>query len=1053
MPDNTLLMSVTKLAATLGALYGLSRMMGGDYKEGARLVGLATLFLMVPEFIQRAVTVTASEDQYTTLAENVGSWYGGGTTSSLIKTCMVSGAQYGQQIWDVLTTFMIPQAGLLWCGILAWMRAVKGDSWALPIFIIMAGILAPLVAGGPAGRLPNAVVNGASEIVGALIEKNSTRSLEATGYGIDDFRMARASARLPIDLRPALITYQQAAKGALRDSPVASEVSMLDPEADDALATSYVQRTYLDPELAGPADNLGPPFLRPYYAGSLDPKVRIWTWPINAAGIWQCLSDDKGRLRDRLEWGDSTTIIPLGSGDGSTAASTLRANIQAVYDAYNDAMAGKTIEEIKTLLAANYIADGATTTDEIAADIERRATALQKANIELTRVNPPEVIDPPKILCHLVYGLRKEIQEYYRLHGAEYVRSERIDVLAPGFLTRRDFYGSFLFGGDLGIPVDDNSTDKATLQAWTAPSKAWTAYLSAPGVVADFGAGYGRTTAADAAGTLDDQGFFSKLFYGVTMWTGLELISTVLKVAVPFCKYVVPWVAALAFFFLMVSYPIFAATSFFPGRWQVMFDWARSVMWVMSWAFCYHIGRAWMDGGGPPLDLGDASWFQRRAATNIWEVLGVIMILAAPAFTTVVLGASASAMQNIGGSLMSMGMRLAGASAMLGSIVMVAVTAGVAKLAAIPIAAASGASASAGAAGAGAAGAGAAGAGAAAQAGSAAVTGASVASTGGSLASTLSGAQQVASAAMQAGRQASQIGSMAMQRIDSLLPNPMTGQSGGTGSGAGGSTFGPTRLDEGRRFGSHSQGRPAARDAGPGVEVTSERSPAAQQGLSRAASNMGSIAQAADAAVAGGDRSPSALRRSEEAHGMAATYSHGSPLQAAHHASHAAAAAIAGGAPSAPVRLAAAERASAAAVAAAIQPSEQLSAHMSSARTQIAKGDAAAAEGRQGDAQASYSQAVQHLAAAQSASAVTLSAATSSGDQRGRADGINAQIAIGATASALGSRMDGGSQLSTIQAQAQAAIQASGGAPVSSAGAQVASLQLQVASPLPYERN
>lgn len=1067
--------SVTKLAAIVGILFGLFKMVGGDNKQGVKLIGLTVLFLMVPGFIEKALAAPPNPNQFDALGNRIGGWYGGGTTAQMVKACLSSGAAKGQQIWDVLRNYMVPHAGLLWCGIIAWNKSVRGgDVFALPQYLLLAGIFAPMIAGGPSAAAPQAVVNGSAAIIEAVLEKNDTKKIEYTGYGTDEFQIARSSARLPPtwkgNLRPALIAYYQVGLAAINNKdPPNNDLNPLDPDADTVLADEAYDDTKVEAALSsiyandilgvlGAATTNGPRHLAQYFVGDVDSSIHLWIAPITVRGVWDVLSS-KGKLRDKKDWGEKTAVIPLGSGSGEGPRARLNTLIKVEYDAYNAVVAGKTTDEIHAMLVANYGADSLT--DDMKVFIQVRATALQKANAEATKVEPPEVVASPSEVRDLAKTLRAAIVKQYQAQKTNFVKTERMGAITPSFLSNRSFYGTFLFGGDLGLPVATQSPYMSTLTQWTDrtdPGR-WKAYLYSPGIRGDFSLGVGQNAAADKDSTLDDQSWFSKIFFGFTSWTGLELITLFLKIAVPFCKYVIPWVAALAFYFIMVSYPIFACTACFPGKWHVMLDWAKAVLWVMSWAVCWQLGRSWIDGGGAPLDTGNANWFERQAASNIWQICGVIVIIAAPAFTTVVLGATANAMQNIGGSLMTMGMRLGGASVMLGSLVMVAVTAGVGAVVAGPTAVAGGGAAGAAGAAGGAAGAsgGAAGAGAAGAAGGTGVAGGAntmaataMSSKGGTLSSLISTGVR---AGVQAGGQAARLGSLGAKRLDTLLPNPMTGQAGGTGAGSGAGAFGP---EEGRRGGRPGGGGPGGGKGGggiqgPGVDVSRDergagggRSGGGQAGLLQAAARLGGQAQAADGALAQqaateGGSSPAALRKAEALHATAAAYSTANSGQAANHASHAAAAAVASGSRSADNRIADAERHSTAAVAAASSPGEVMQANLSAARTQIAKGAHAEAEGRGGDAQVAYGRAAGHLASAQAASAQQLATATAAGDTQGRMQQLATQGSIGAAAADMGKRSsDSGTaaQLGQIQVQVQAVVQAqaqAGGSPAATA--------------------
>lgn len=994
--------SATSLAAAIMGLYSVFLLGLGRTREAGNFVAGSIALAFLPTIInQVAGTAASSAPSVGPVSTVIGSWYGNESTADLVTSCMTKGAQLSDRIWTTAIKYGLPQIGLAIIGIRAYLASASGNHKPIIAFVIMGSILVPLALGGASAPLPRFVLSQSASLVSELIDKNSNTKIEKAGIGGSELNIARTSAHLPKKLRDQIIAYNIATAKALADAPANQRTAFLSPTASDILTGQVLTTTpfdawMLDGSPVGPDHYQMPKGMREFAAETIASNTMIWTDPISSHHLWKRLSNGKGYLRDRDELGYQLTVWPL---VGYADPTKLKKSIDSLYSYYNARALGRTKEAARQLVMQDGSETGLTS-DQLTA-IENDINNKISANF--VAVNPPDVIVSQRLESY-DSQLRSAITKHYTDEASRFAKEMRATAgQAPLWLYQPDFWGVMVFARkSIQLPKLAPEVERAL------SGDPWEVYISSAGIQADLDRGFsGGHEAEGAALSTSSMGFFGllkALLVEPVAWVGFIIISNLLVWIVPVVLVLLPWCVGLVWFFVLACYPIFACAACWPGRWTALLDWSKAVLWVMSWAVCWQIGVSWIQSPMATYPSAYAIDGSAVLENQYWTVAGLILIVAAPAITSVILNASSSAISNLSTMVFGVGGKIYGASLVTGATA-------IAAAGAAPFAAASAASASSG----------------------GVTTGAGMA-TGGTSASHASGASQIVATkgigpsaggsppiltpggtggpvrfgAEGLGPRIGQTLAKGLEKADALLPSPTGGSSMGLGTGGRTATLGRAS-----RAGAISQS-----SGSPSPGPVHAQKPAAQ-----------GIEIEPDKADKNAISAPSmqAYRAAERAHAAAAAQSDGVDATA-HHSSMAAAAAVAGRSPSAPKRIETAIQDAGAAIAGAASPEDSGAAHTSAARAQLARAEHLAGKDPRGAALAREA-AASHLEGAAAGIGAALTAATARGDDQAQRVHAGALAEIAAESAALAPSVSprAAVMLAKIQSQGADAAPASAG--------------------------
>lgn len=990
--------SATSLAATVMGLYSLVLLGLGRTREAGNFI-IGTFSLTFLPLVVNLVTGNASGSAPSVgpISSTIGSWYGNETTADLVTSCMTRGAQISDRIWTTAVKYGLPQIGLVIIGIRAYMASASGNHKPIIAYVIMGSILVPLALGGASAPLPRFVLSQSALLVSELIDKNSNTKIEKAGLGASELNIARTSAHLPKKLRDQLIAYNIATAKPLADAPANQRTSFLSPTASDILAGQVLITTpfdawMLDGSNVGPDHYQLPKGMRDVAAENIETNTMVWTDPISSHHLWKRLSNGKGALRDRDELGYQLTVWPLA---GYADTSKLKTAIDALYSYYNARAIGQTKESARQMVLQDGSNSGLTS-EQLAA-IENELN--EKISANYVPVKPPDVIVSANIESY-DRKLRSAITKYYTDEAARFAKEMRATAgQAPLWLYQPDFWGVMVFARkSIQLPKMSPEVERAL------SGDPWEIYLSATGIQADLDRGFsGGNEAEGAALSTTSMGFFGllkALLVEPVAWVGFMIISNLLVWIVPVVLVLLPWCVGLVWFFVLACYPIFACAACWPGRWTALLDWSKAVLWVMSWAVCWQIGISWIQSPMATYPSAYAIDGSAVLENQFWTVAGLVIIVAAPAVTSVILSASTSAISNFSTMVFGVGGKIYGASLVTGATA-------IAAAGAAPFAGAAAASASSG----------------------GATTGAGMA-TGGASASHGAGTSQIMAtkgtgpsigtsppilntggtgSAGSFGPRLGQTLAKGLEKADALLPSPTGGSGMGMGAGGRTATLGG---------GSQTRAKPPSSGSVSPAATAHPHQPASQ-GIDSASEKADKNAIAAP--------SMQAYKAAERAHAAAAAQSDGINATA-HHSSMAAAAAVAGRSPSAQKRIDTAIQDAGAAIAGAATPEASGAAHTSAARAQLARAEHLAGKDPRGAALAREA-AASHLEGAAAGIGAALTAATARGDGQGQRAHSAALAEISAESAALAPSVSPGAavMLAKIQSQGASAAPASAG--------------------------
>jgi hypothetical protein len=225
---------------------------------------------------------------------------------------------------------------------------------------------------------------------------------------------------------------------------------------------------------------------------------------------------------------------------------------------------------------------------------------------------------------------------YYQTYP---VKARSVDDLTSGVLS--------------GTPISS-----ASLPARRA---AVDAIIGAPGTFAQNSlARDANSFPSESGGQFSLWNFFERLPQ-MALW----LLGLFASIAAMLISFLWPHFMGIVMLLFLLFYPLFACLALWPSKWMLLLEWARGLLWVLMWAPISTLGYSLINSGSYLTQ--DASFLSATPGPGqtLLTLVGVAMILMAPAIAQAILTPSFSSLCALGTAVYSTGFKVLGIATQL----------------------------------------------------------------------------------------------------------------------------------------------------------------------------------------------------------------------------------------------------------------------------------------------------------------------------------------------------------------------------------------------------
>jgi len=146
----------------------------------------------------------------------------------------------------------------------------------------------------------------------------------------------------------------------------------------------------------------------------------------------------------------------------------------------------------------------------------------------------------------------------------------------------------------------------------------------------------------------------------------LWLVQTFVALAETLISWIWPHFMGIVLVLFLALYPLFALLALWPGRWRILTDWCRALMWVLLWAPLVSLGYSFKNAGAV---LTQGSGFGSALPLpghTILALIGCCIVIMAPPIANAVLAPCYATLARMGAVVYGTGFRLLGTAAEIG---------------------------------------------------------------------------------------------------------------------------------------------------------------------------------------------------------------------------------------------------------------------------------------------------------------------------------------------------------------------------------------------------